>query len=178
MACVNRSHVSSRMTRIQTMKYPLLRSFCPLPIITQEYQLLHSFQLHWLNTANARQTILPDRHICSSICSAHTDCFASAPEGNRRECSWLYTLSLSVKVPLICKPKKKERTKERTGKKKKKISMPYKDATVLKLLTGQKQSSHHQESRSFMKIKAVERCFKTDLFVAIFETFGKIPPTP
>lgn len=29
-----------------------------------------------------------------------------------------------------------------------------------------------------MKIKAVERCFETDLFVAIFETFGKIPPTP
>lgn len=29
-----------------------------------------------------------------------------------------------------------------------------------------------------MKIKAVERCFKTDLFVAIFETSGKIPPTP
>lgn len=29
-----------------------------------------------------------------------------------------------------------------------------------------------------MKIKAVERRFKTDLFVAIFETFGKIPPTP
>lgn len=123
MACVNRSHVSSRMTRIQTMKYPLLRSFCPLPIITQEYQLLHSFQLHWLNTANARQTILPDRHICSSICSAHTDCFASAPEGNRRrECSWLYTLSLSVKVPLICKPKKKKRKNERKNEKKKKRS--------------------------------------------------------
>lgn len=84
MAYVNLCNVSSRMTRIQTMKYPLLKSFCPLPIITQEYQLLHSFQLHWLNTAKARQAILPDRHICSSICSAHTDCFASAPEGNRK----------------------------------------------------------------------------------------------
>lgn len=84
VACVNLSNVSSRMTRIQTMKYPLLKSFCSLPIITQEYQLLHSFQLHWLNIAKACQTILPDRHICYSICSAHTDCFASAPEGNRK----------------------------------------------------------------------------------------------
>ena len=72
------------MTRIQTMKYLLLKSLCPLPIITQEYQLLHSFQLHWLNTAKACQAFLPDRHICSSICSAHTDCFASAPEENRK----------------------------------------------------------------------------------------------
>lgn len=96
------------MTRIQTMKYLFLKSFCPLPIITQEYQLLHSFQLHWLNTAKACQTFLPDRYICSSICSAHTDYFASAPEGNRkRECSWLYTLSLPVKVLLICKQKKR-----------------------------------------------------------------------
>ena len=66
------------------MKYLFLKSFCPLPIITQEYQLLHSFQLQWLNTAKACQTFLPDRHICSSICSAHTDYFASAPEGNRK----------------------------------------------------------------------------------------------
>lgn len=84
MACVTLSNISSKRARIQTTKYPLPISFCPLPITTQEYQLLHSFQLHWLNTANVHQIILPDRHICSSICSAHTDCFASTPEGNRK----------------------------------------------------------------------------------------------
>ena len=158
------------------MKYLLLKSLCPLPIITQEYQLLHSFQLHWLNTAKACQAFLPDRRICSSICSAHTDCFASAPEENRkRETAVGYT---HCRYQLKCF--------WFASKKKKKISiylsiylsMPHKDATVLELLTGRKQHYHHQESWSFMKIKAVERCFKTDLFVAIFETFGKIPPTP
>lgn len=152
------------------MKYPLLKSFCPLPIITQEYQLLHSFQLHWLNIAKARQTFLPDRHICSSICSAHTDCFASAPEGNRKERVQL-AIHIVVQYQVKC-------FWSASKKKKKKISIPHKDATVLELLTGQKQSYHHQESWSFMKIKAAERSFKTDLFVAIFETFRKIPPTP
>lgn len=148
------------------MKYLLLKSFCPLPIITQEYQVLHSFQLHWLNTAKARQIILPDRYICSSICSAHTDYFASAPERNReRESAVGYThCCYQLKCFWFASRKK--------------ISMPHKDATVLELPTGQKQSYHHQESWSFMKIKVVERCFKTDLFVASFETFGKIPPTP
>lgn len=86
MAYVNLSNVHSRMTNIQTMKYLLLKSFFHyLSKHKNNLQLLHSFQLHWLNTAKACQTILPDRCICSSICSAHMDCFASIPEGQQKE---------------------------------------------------------------------------------------------
>lgn len=155
---------------LEWLKFKLWNShswkvFSPLSIKTQEYQLLHSFQLHWLNTAKACQTILPDRCICSSICSAHTDYFASVPEGQqkKREWSWLHTWSLSVKVLLICKEKKKGRQST--------------SHTKRQLCGKLSQSHHHQESWSFMKIKSVERCSKADLFVPIFETFWKIPPT-
>ena len=97
-------------------------------------------------------------------------CISSWRKQKKRDCSWLYTLLLSVKELLIRKQKKIYIYIY--------ISMPHKDATVLELLTGQKQHYHHHENWSFMTIKTVERCFKTDLFVAIFETLGKIPPTP
>lgn len=45
-------------------------------------------------------------------------------------------------------------------KEKKKISMPHKDATVLELLDGQKQSYHHQENWSLWKLKLLKEVLK------------------
>lgn len=148
------------------MKYPLLRSFSII------YQNTRIPTITKLSAALAKH--------CESLSNHFTwqrYLFFHLLSTHRLLCisSWRTTEESAVGYRLCLHQLKCFWFQER--EKGKVTNKPHKEATVWEALSGQKQSHHHQESWSFMKIKSVERWSKANLFVPIFETFWKIPPT-